>query len=290
MDFNISKDTVGDEIIGKFIFQNKGIVDVKETFFGNVEIVESIIGVWDILALDKNRVLCSNLNNKSLTLYDGNLNLVKKIDTINGENFEPRGLACNGNHLYIVDKQNSRIIMTDFEFRKIKLIGSKGNEFDNDKFNDPCGICFINESLYICDYSNARIQIYSKNLEFKKSFLVDFMPWVIKASNSLLFVQPGSITSLFIYELNSLNLKERIDNPAVFCRLSVINSNIYRFNSKSKSVLFYDENGKFQEEIILSNVDDNILSGTGDGTFIEFNFSLLMTSYKTKQLIRFSRK
>jgi hypothetical protein len=72
---------------------------------------------------------------------------------------------------------------------------------------------------------------------------MDYNPCLIKITNSLLFVQTVNKRCLFINELNCLSLKQKIGNPAEYCRLSVINSNVYRYNSQSKSFLFYDENG-----------------------------------------------
>ena len=242
MDFNVSKEILNEKIIGDILYLYESDIYVKELLTnGKTEIIELNHDVWDILALDKNRVVCSNYSSKCLTLYDQNLKLVRKVDSINGEGFSPCGVVCGDNHLYIADQLNHRIIMTDFEFNKIKSVGSYGDA--NNQLNTPYGICFINEILYICDHSNKRIQVYNKDLEFIKSVKVDYNPWLIKASNSWLFVQSGNTTSLFIYELSSLNLKQKIDNPNEWCRLSVINSNIYRFNKESKSVLVYDENG-----------------------------------------------
>ena len=178
--------------------------------------------------------------------------------------------------------------MTDFEFNKTKSVGSRGVTIN--QFNGPCGICLNNEILYICDLLNERVQVYSKYLEFITSANVDYQPWLIKASNFLLFVGSGSTKSLFIYELNSLNLKKKIDNPNEWCRLSVINSSIYRYNSKSRSVLVNDESGNLKEEIIINHVDGKLISDVRDGIFIEFNGSLLMTSYSAKKLIKIARK
>jgi hypothetical protein len=82
-----------------------------------------------------------------------------------------------------------------------------------------------------------------------------------------------------------------MDNiPPEFCRLSVINSNVYRFNSQSKSLLFYDENGNFKEKIIINNPVANILSRAWDGSLIVLNGNLIMSSCACNKLIKFSRK
>ena len=74
----------------------------------------------------------------------------------------------------------------------------------------------------------------------------------------------------------SLNFKKKIDTPSVCFCLSVINSNIYWYNSESKNVLVYDGNGNLKEEIIINNVDGEL---TSYGSFIALNSSLLMTSF-----------
>ena len=289
LEFNISKKLVSEKILGEIFYLYESDIYVKELLVnGKTKIIELNQDVFDILVLDNNRVVCSNYNQNWLLLYDQNFNLVRKVEKINGESFNPRGLACSDIHLYIADQLNHRILMTDFEFNKIKSVGSLGRGID--QFNGPTCICLKNEILCICDWSNKRIQVYNKDLEFMKSGSVHYFPWVIKASNLFIVVQPGSLKSLFIYELNSLKLMQKVDNPNEWCRLSVINSNIYRFNSKSRSVLVYDENGNLKEEIIINNVDTKLISDIWDGTFIAFNGDLLMTSYSAKKLIKFSRK
>ncbi len=132
-------------------------------------------------------------------------------------------------NLYITDEQNKRTIKLDFEFKTIKTIGSLGSSFN--QFNTPPGISCKDGILNICDFMNTRIQIYNKDLEFIGTIKMDYNPYLIKITNSLLFVQTANKRCLFIYELNCLSLKQKIDNPAEYCCLSVINSNVYRYNS-----------------------------------------------------------
>jgi hypothetical protein len=287
LDFNVSDEIVTEKIIGDIFFNES--VDVKELFLrGKTEIIRLNHDVWGILALNRNRIVCSSRDNKCLMLYDENFNLLKTVDKINEVSFLPVGIASYDKHLYITDKLNNCIIMLDFEFNKIKSIGSLGAYFN--QFNKPSGICCKNGILYICDHVNQRIQIYNKDLEFIDSVKVVYKPWLIKITNSSIFVEAGNIEGLFIYDLNSLSLKQKIDNPAEYCRLSAIHSNVYRFNSRSKSLFSYDENGNYKEKIIINNVDGRIFSHNGDGTFIDFNGNLLMTSYSGKKLIKFSKK
>ncbi len=276
-------------MVGDIIYRSKAVI-VKELLLeGKSEIIQLNYGVCDILVLSKNRIVSCGHGRNCLELYDGSLNLLKRVDKISEIRFRPGGLACYDNHIYITDLMNHSIIMLDYEFNKIKSIGSLGSSFN--QFYSPWDICCKDGILYICDNDNQRIQIYNKDLEFIDSVKVTYDPWMIKITSSCLFVEAGNKPGLFIYELNSLSLKHKIeDSPSVSCRLSVINSNVYRFNSQSKSFLFYDENGNFKEKIIINNVDGSFLSSAWDGAFIDFEGNLLMTSYSGRMLIKFSKR
>ena len=284
MDFNVSEEIVTEKAIGEIVYLG---VDVKELFLrGKTETIELAHDVFDIIALSNNRIACSSFFSNCLVLYDENFKPVKTIDKINELSFTPTGIASYDNHLYIADSQNHSIIKLDDEFNFIKSFGSFGADFN--QFVKPSGICFKNGLLYICDYGNQRIQICDKDLEFIDSVKVNYQPWMIKISNSLIFVQATCIKYLFIYDLKSLSLKKRIDKPDEHCRLTVVNSNVYLFNRKSKLFFLFDDNGDIKDEIMINNVDGKILSSCLDETFIDFNGNLLMTCYF--KFIKFSKK
>ena len=155
--------------------------------------------------MDNNQIISANYHDKCLTLYDKNFNLSKRIDRINGELFAPIGLTVNHTEMsiYISDYDNNRILNTDLEFNKLKSVGSSGS--GDNQFNGPFDMCFQNHNLYICDYYNKRIQIYSKDLEFLKTLKVDYLTWKIKASNSILCVESGDSSGIHFYDLNSLS-------------------------------------------------------------------------------------
>ena len=268
---------------------NRKEIDVKELLInGKREIIELNVGPWDILVLPKNRVLCSNYDNRCLTLYDENLNLIRTIDKINEESIQSLGIAIDDydeNHLYIAEPVRNQILKTDLEFNKINSVGHTGT--GDNEFHYPCGICYKNKNLFICDNRNKRLKVYSKDLEFIKLLKVDYIPWVIKASNSLVLVQSGNSLDLYIYELNNLNLQQKIDDENIYCRISIIDSCFYRFNSQTKTILCYDQNANKNYELIFNNTDGDNFSSHHDGNLIDFNGSLLMTSNGSKKLIKF---
>lgn len=286
MEIKISNDTIDESIIGELISEkkNKNVKDLLHQ--GKKEIINLGFYPWDIIVFPKNRILCSNYGNKNLTLHDEAGNLIRLLDKINGSLFQPCGIAFDEeeNNLFITDLLMHQIIMTDIEFNKIKTVGSAGEE--NNQFNSPVGICFKNGNLYVCDHGNKRIKMFSKDLEFIKSLNVDYGPSLIKATDSLICVQSFSSPNFFyMYQLGDLVLHRTIDSTNLCFKISVINSLFYRCNFKRKTILCYNEDGNLDEEIILSNLDDNIISGQNDGMIVELNGKLYMTSNSKGKLV-----
>ena len=238
--------------------------------------------------MPNNNLLTANNNDKCLIEYDHCFNVIKRIDRINGDSFCPYGISLNpeNKHLFISDKDNNRIIMTDLEFNKIKAFGSFG--VMDDKFNSICGICFQNGYLYVCDNLNKRIVILTKDLEFVQILEVDYMPWTIKSSNSMLAVEAGNYPGLYFYSIKDFVLKHKFDHG--FCRISEINSKFYEFDKNSKSVYCYDQKGNLITEVKVSNVlDDTYVTDSWDGSFIFMQGSIIMTCHAKKKMIKFSR-
>jgi hypothetical protein len=262
------------------------MIDVEELLKnGNKDTFDIDVKPCEIVVFQDNQILSTNHDEKCLTLYDHNLNFVKRIDRINGEIFHPLGIAINfeEKRLYISDNYNHRIIMTDLDFNFIRSVGSKGTEYS--KFHGPYDICLISNNLYICDFNNNRIQIYSKNLELIKSVKLDYQPWKVKGTNSIICVESNSPCGINFYNLNDFNLIQNYDHG--LCRISQINSNIYEYCSKTKTIYCYDERANVKEEISL-NVTNDSLAGVWDGLFIQYNGFILMTSDSKKKIIKFS--
>jgi hypothetical protein len=124
-------------------------------------------------------------------------------------------------------------------------------------------------------------------LGFIKSVKLDHQPWKVKGTNSIICIESNSSCGINFYNLNDFNLIQNYDHG--LCTISQINSNIYEFCSKTKTIYCYDERANVKEEIAL-NVTNDSLAGVWDGLFIRFNGFVLMTSDSKKKIIKFSLK
>ena len=80
----------------------------------------------------------------------------------------PRGIAIQGDHIYVADSSNHRIHKlhaVDYTFQS--KFGEKGN--GDNQLNNPHGICIdLSGSVYVSDYNNHRIAIFDSDGGFRK--------------------------------------------------------------------------------------------------------------------------
>ena len=176
-----------------------------------------------------------------LKIYDSDFTLVKTIDKINNKTFSPRYLISNcKSSIYLTDGLNSQIIQTDLDFNFIKQFGSKGSS--NQQLDNPCGIEFYENSVYVCDKENKRIQKLSEDLVFQESYPLNFKPENIKITKNVACIRSavsGYLSSL--YQLNPFSFKTRMGTRD--SEIYSINSWFYVFNELDERIECYDING-----------------------------------------------
>ena len=85
----------------------------------------------------------------------------------------PRGLLIRGNRVFV--SHNHCILVYELDGKFVSRIGSRGS--GELQFSYPFGLSTdeSNNDIYICDYSNNRIQIISENLQYKSQFGKDVL-------------------------------------------------------------------------------------------------------------------
>ena len=91
-----------------------------------------------------------------------------------GKMSNPIGLLICGNRL-LVTEYNDHIQVYELDGKFVSRFGSHGN--GKLQFSLPYGLSTdeYNGDIYICDYSNNRIQIISENFEYKSEFGKDIL-------------------------------------------------------------------------------------------------------------------
>ena len=290
--FDPSTDVLSDKIIGEFFNSNKKPeIDVEDLILnGRNESIEVSFAPLEAVVLKNKDILSINFDENCLVFLDRRLNLIQKIEKINGEEFKPNAICVDHDksRIYIADQKNDQVIMTNFEFEKVKSIGKKGS--GNEEFNTPWGLCFHDGLLYVSDMRNERVLVFTKDLLYLKSLKLDFYPWSIKASNEVISIESGRPPQMKFYSIKDLSFRTDVDHEQhEFRRLSEINSSFYEYNRHSNKIICFDKYGNFTKEFIVKGVS-TFSSHDYDGCLFQLNESVMMTSYSNKKFIIFSKK
>ena len=111
----------------------------------------------------------------------------------------PRRLLIRGNRVFV--SHSNCILVYELDGKFVSRIGSEGS--GELQFNSPWGLSTdeSNNDIYICDWSNNRIQIISENLQYKSQFGKDtlYHPLGITLYKDNIFVLDQSNPCLHIY-------------------------------------------------------------------------------------------
>lgn len=193
--------------------------------------------------------------NDHLALYNKSFQFVKKITHFNGKKFIPLSITSDTwkDFIYIADGKLNRIIKVDKDLCITKTMGSTGSS--ENQFNVPKAICFSSWLLFICDEKNKRIQRYTDNLVFEKSFNFMHEPNSIKCSNNracVLFMEPSQSSYINIYNLSNFNLLGSCKHGG---KIIELNELFYKFcNSDSTSICCYDSNGLLIDKFVCNDL------------------------------------
>ena len=218
-------------------------------------------------------------NNKSLSVYDDCFSLVLTIDKVNQENIQSLFLATNSlDRIYMNDYTNHQVIKTDYEFNYIKSIG----HYNDNRFKYPCGLCYADKFLFVCDLYNKRIHKFDDNLEFIISFELNYMPWQIKIIEKVACIKPYSVQTLYFYNLETFESISKYEGH--HGTLSVIDSCFYEYSSQNYIYYCFNKNGELKDQLQMGHLNQ-YLSEKNDGALVFFDKKLILASFSKKKFI-----
>ena len=146
-------------------------------------------------------IYVADFYNHCVKVFDKTAEYFLKFGDGNGEGkmSHPRGLLIRGNKLFV--SHSNCILVYELDGKFVSRIGSKGRR--ELQFNFLWGLSTdeSNNDIYICDYSNNRIQIISENFQYKSQFGQDalYCPRDITLYKDDIFVLDESNPCLHIY-------------------------------------------------------------------------------------------
>lgn len=229
-------------------------------------------------------LLSANYNQANLTLFDRHLKLVKKVEKIGDKPFYPMRLATDGDtKIYVTDSFCHMLIMTDMDFNKLKALGGGGQGAGINQFNNPNGLCFYKEHLYVCDTDNKRLIKYSPGLELVSCTSFDFKPHQIKISNrNIACIRSNDPVSIYFYDIHPFKLLVKYDGHNG--RISEINSFFYECDYMNSKIYCY------QDTLLIEEIDTSKfncdLKKSIDGNLLYFNGDLIISCYNFNKFIK----
>ena len=77
---------------------------------------------------------------------------------------KPRGIAVDGDNIYITDFNNSCLLKFAKTGKLLKSVGREGS--GEGEFYGPYGITVVGDQVFVCDYLNHRVQVFTSDLVF----------------------------------------------------------------------------------------------------------------------------
>ena len=218
-----------------------------------------------------------------LQIYDKEFKLIREIDRINNEKFHPKCLTSNGkNSIFITDVIENEIIKTDFNFNFVKRF--KSTDLTIQELKCPYGITYYENSIFVCDSDELRIQRFTEDLVFKKSYPLNFKPCSIQIVNNIACIEyPNGLASVGLFNLEPFSFIKLIEN--VEGPITAINSWFYIYNYKFKSIQCYNINGDIVEKKDIE-INENFLTGNYPLSLGYINKRMIIGTSKTLIILR----
>ena len=157
---------------------------------------------FDICLLPNGNTLICGAANSNISLLDTKNELKKSINTINNQSLGVVSACTNDvDAVYLSNHSYHTIIKTDLNLNtQLASFGYYGQVgTDNDHLKNPDGICFSNNSVYVCDIGNKRIQKLNADLVYKQSFKLNYSPWYIKILNDVACVRTMNTKTIICF-------------------------------------------------------------------------------------------
>ena len=162
----------------------------------------------------------------------------------------PLCIAFHLNKVFVSQLGTDCLLVYDLNGKFLKQIGTPGN--GEGHLSHPYGITINNSNgdIFVCDYSNNRVQIFSKDFLFKSQFGKGILksPSDIKLTNEYIYVL--SSTNPFLYSFNYYHtqiqnavlnsISKHLKQPWSFC-IDVVGTFIISDRCQNAIVLFNQE-------------------------------------------------
>ena len=178
------------------------------------------------------------------------------------------------------------LLVYDLDGKFIQQVGTPGSA--EGQFNHPCGIAIHNTNgdIYICDYSNNRIQIFSNDYSYKSQFGMSILkyPTDIQLTKDSIFVLSQQNPFLYTFNYNLTQLHNTVCDSIckhLKCPFSFIidgNDNFIISDNNNNNIVIFNNTGH-----LLHTLTDSI--SRPRGVCLNSNGGIIVVGYNHRLLI-----
>ena len=125
---------------------------------------------------------------------------------------QPLYIVIYKDRVFVTQHGGGCLLVYDLNGKFIQQVGTPGSA--EGQFNHPRGIAILNtnEDIYICDYSNNRIQIFSNDYSYKSQFGISILkyPTDIQLTKDSIFVLSHQNPFLYTFNYNLTQLHNTV--------------------------------------------------------------------------------
>ena len=181
----------------------------------------------------------------------------------------PVGIAIVTDRVFVSQYETGCLLLYNLRGNFIQQIGTQGSS--DGQFMNPYGIAInlANGDIYVCDYSNSRVQIFAKDFAFKSKFGAGLLksPVDIQLTSSTIFVlsHKHPFIYVFSYGLNQIqniscdSIRKHLKAPIALIIDRACNFIISDYNNNN--VIIFDNTGQ-----VLHTLTEAITQPTGVST------------------------
>ena len=169
-------------------------------------------------------IYASDQNNNRIQVFDNNGEYLYKF----GDKMDsPCSIAISENRVFVSQFYSNCVVVYGLNGTLVKQFGSRGSGESQFKYPRAIAISETNGDIYVCDCGNNRIQIFSKEFQFKSQFGQGILktPYDIKLTHEFIYVlcycEPFlcSFTHDFIQTHNTAisSISKHLKGPHSFC-------------------------------------------------------------------------
>ena len=163
-----------------------------------------------------NNIYVADQYNNRVQVFDKDGKYLFKFGDMDGPGKmkSPLCIAINKEKVFVTQYHGGCVLVFDLKRNFIIQIGNTGS--GEGQFNNPCGITVneYNGDIYVCDFSNKRIQIFSENYLFKSQFGKETLqsPTDIQLTRDNIYVLSYKKPFLTIFNYNFTPVQNIISN------------------------------------------------------------------------------